>query len=137
MATSSNANANMQYSFLIASANDGTIDSGELAMFERLALEDGTVDAQEREMLSRIFARVTRKSVAEDVWAEICRFKAEHQIPQCPGQFSRYRPDHKVFDIKAFFSALLQARRTTKTQSGRRYIASSDVRRGVRELRVL
>ena len=81
MATSSNANAIMQYSFLIAFANDGTIDSGELAMFERLALEDGTVDAQEREMLSRIFARVSRKSVAEDVWAEICRFKAEHQIP--------------------------------------------------------
>ena len=81
MATSSNANAIMQYSFLIAFANDGTIDSGELAMFERLALEDGTVDAQEREMLSRIFARVTRKSVAEDVWTEICRFKAEHQIP--------------------------------------------------------
>ena len=81
MDKSSNANAIMQYSFLVAFANDGTIDSGELAMFERLALEDGTVDSQEREMLSRIFGRVTRGSVDEDVWAEICRFKADDQIP--------------------------------------------------------
>jgi len=32
-------------------------------------------------MLSRIFARVTAEAVDEDVWAKICRFKAEYQIP--------------------------------------------------------
>ncbi len=81
MATKSNANAIMQYSFLSAFANDGTIDAAELAMFERLALEDGTVDTQEREMLSRIFSRVTKETVDDDVWTEICRFKNHHQIP--------------------------------------------------------
>jgi hypothetical protein len=50
-------------------------------MFERLALEDGTVDAEEREMLSRIFSRVAKETMDEDVWTEICRFKNEHQIP--------------------------------------------------------
>lgn len=81
MATKSNANAIMQYSFLSAFANDAAIDAAELAMFERLALKDGTVDAEEREMLSRIFSGVTQETVGEDVWAEICRFKNEHQIP--------------------------------------------------------
>ena len=81
MATTSSANAIMQYSFLCVFANDRTIDARELAMLEKLALEDGTMDDQERAMLSRIFARVTAESVAEDVWDEICRFKAEYQIP--------------------------------------------------------
>lgn len=76
----SNANAIMQYSFLYVFANDGTIDAQELAMLEKLALEDGIVDDQERDMLSRIFSRVTAQSVAEDVWEEICRFKAKYRI---------------------------------------------------------
>jgi hypothetical protein len=81
MATTSSANAIMQYSFLSVFANDRTIDARELAMLEKLALEDGTVDDQERAVLSRIFARVTAESVAGDVWDEICRFKAKYQIP--------------------------------------------------------
>ncbi len=76
----SNANAIMQCSFLYVFANDGTIDAQELAMLERLALEDGMVDYKERDILSRIFSRVTAQSVTEDVWEEICRFKAKYQI---------------------------------------------------------
>lgn len=76
----SNANAIMQYSFLHVFANDDTIDAGELAMLERLALEDRVVEDQERDMLHRIFSRVTEQSVTEDVWAEICRFKAKYKI---------------------------------------------------------
>jgi hypothetical protein len=74
-------NAIMQYSFLRVFANDGTIDSDEMAMLERLALRDGTVDEHERAVLSRIFARVAPHTVSPGVWDEICRFKAEHSIP--------------------------------------------------------
>ena len=70
-----------QYSFLRVFANDATIDAEELAFMQKLALEDGVVDEREREVLSAIFARVTEQTVAPDVWAEICAFKAEHAIP--------------------------------------------------------
>jgi hypothetical protein len=74
-------NAIMQYSFLHVFANDRTIDADELAMLEKLALADAQVDDDERAVLARIFARVTQDSVTADVWIEVCRFKARHQIP--------------------------------------------------------
>ena len=74
-------NAIMQYSFLRVFADDGTISADELAMFQRLALQDGEVDEKERSVLSRIFARVNEHSVVPEVWQDIVRFKAEHQIP--------------------------------------------------------
>ena len=74
-------NAIMQYSFLRVFANDGTIDAGELAMLEKLALEEGNVDDQERAVLGRIFSRVSRDSVTAEVWEEICRFKERYSIP--------------------------------------------------------
>jgi len=61
-------------------ANDGTIDSDELAMRERPGLGDGTVDEAERAVASRLFARVAPDTVCPGVWDEICRFKAEHSI---------------------------------------------------------
>ena len=73
-------NAIMQYSFLRVFANDGTIDTQELAMLEKLALQDGVVDEEERDVLSRIFSRVTQATVSADVWGEIVRFKAEYGI---------------------------------------------------------
>lgn len=75
------ANAIMQYSFLHVFANDRTIDSKEFAMLEKLALSDARVDDDERTILARIFSRVTEQAVSPDVWKDICRFKAEHQIP--------------------------------------------------------
>jgi len=81
MKTGSSWNAIMQYSFLHVFANDGTIDADELAMIERLALEDGTIDDQERAVLGRIFDRVSAKTVSDEVWQEITRFKARYQIP--------------------------------------------------------
>jgi hypothetical protein len=74
-------NAIMQYSFLHVFANDRTIDSEELAMLEKLALSDAKVDDEERAVLSRIFARVNEDAVTPDVWNEVCRFKAQYQIP--------------------------------------------------------
>lgn len=74
-------NAIMQYSFLRVFANDRTIDSGELAMLEKLALSDSQVDDQERVVLSRVFARVNERTCTSDVWQEVCRFKERYQIP--------------------------------------------------------
>ncbi len=71
----------MEYSFLHVFANDRTIDSGELAFMERLALSDGMVDDAEREVLHNIFSRVTKEQVEPAVWDEILRFKAQHGIP--------------------------------------------------------
>jgi len=81
MKTGSSWNAIMQYSFLRVFANDGTIDADELAMIEKLALEDGMIDEQERAVLGRIFDRVNAKTVSDEVWQEITRFKARYQIP--------------------------------------------------------
>lgn len=71
----------MQYSFLHVFANDDTIDAGELALIERLALQDGQIDAAEREVLQRIFARVSAETVEPSVWKEINAFKKRHRIP--------------------------------------------------------
>jgi hypothetical protein len=77
----SERDAIMRYSFLVAFANDGTLDADELAFIKRLALRDGIVDDGERTVLSRIFARVSAETVTPDVWRDIEAFKQEHQIP--------------------------------------------------------
>ncbi|MBL6752607.1 MAG: hypothetical protein ISP90_19000 [Nevskia sp.] len=77
----SERDAIMRYSFLVAFANDGTIDGDELAFIKRLALRDGVVDDGERDVLSRIFARVSQAGVAPEVWQELQAFKQEHGIP--------------------------------------------------------
>jgi tellurite resistance protein len=71
----------MRYSFLVAFANDGTVDADELAFIKRLALRDGIVDAREREVLSQIFSRVSEAGAGPEVWREIQEFKREHGIP--------------------------------------------------------
>ncbi len=77
----SERDAIMRYSFLVAFANDGTIDADELAFIKRLALRDGVVDDGEREVLSRIFARVSEDRAEPAVWQEIQAFKREFRIP--------------------------------------------------------
>ena len=72
----SNATEIMEYSFLVAFANDGVLDAAELQMLERLALEDGQVDDREREVLRNIFAHARRNGVTEQVEAEIAHFCA-------------------------------------------------------------
>jgi tellurite resistance protein len=71
----------MRYSFLVAFANDGTVDADELAFIKRLALKDGIVDDNERSVLSQIFSRVSANNVAPEVWQDIQDFKRDHQIP--------------------------------------------------------
>jgi len=80
MSEQSRAKALAGYSFLVVFANDDTIDEGELAMLERLALEDRKVDENERKVLHNIFSRVDKDKVAEKVWSEIERFKQEYDV---------------------------------------------------------
>ena len=68
------------YSFLVVFASDDTIDEGELAMLERIALKDNIVDEEEKRVLHNIFARVSKETVTDKVWEEIQRFKAEQGI---------------------------------------------------------
>jgi tellurite resistance protein len=77
----SESDAIMRYSFLVAFANDGTIDADELAFIERLALRDGVVDDEERAVLAQVFSRVAQDKVAAPVWTEIQDFKKKFQIP--------------------------------------------------------
>ena len=70
-----------RYSFLRVFANDNTIDQGELAFLEKLALKDAVVDDEERSALEAIFSRVTQDNVPSDTWDEIQQFKARHNIP--------------------------------------------------------
>jgi len=52
-----------------------------MAFMKKLALADEQIDDEERNTLSRIFGRVTKNTVEADVWADIQRFKREHDIP--------------------------------------------------------
>ena len=67
----------MNYSFLVAFANDGTIDEGELGFIKRLALKDGVIDEQEKEVLTRIFDRFDADSMSPTVRDEIEKFREE------------------------------------------------------------
>jgi tellurite resistance protein len=77
---SSNASKIAGYSFLVAFANDGTLDATELARFEELALSDGIVDDEEKLVLRKVFARVAEDRVTPEVWDEIQAFRAKHGI---------------------------------------------------------
>lgn len=68
------------YSFLVVFANDRTIDEGELRMLEKIAMEDGVIDEEEQRVLSMLFGRVSKETVAEAVWTEIARFRDEHGL---------------------------------------------------------
>ena len=77
---SSNASKIAGYSFLVAFANDGTMDRAELERFKELALSDGVVDDEEKLVLRKVFARVSEEKVGPEIWAEIQRFRANHGI---------------------------------------------------------
>ena len=68
------------YSYLVAFANDGTLDEAELKLLKKIALEDGVIDEEEKKVLSLIFQRASRQQVEDAVWHEIGKFKEEHGI---------------------------------------------------------
>jgi len=75
---SSSAKRLTAYSFLVAFANDHTIDEGELRLLEKMALEDGVLDEAEKEVLAMLFSRVPESTANPHVWEAITRFREEH-----------------------------------------------------------
>ena len=80
MSPGSRAKEIMNYSFLVAFADDGTIDEGELAFIKRLALKDGVLDEHEKEVLNRIFSKLDPDALAPAVGAEIKSFRKEYDF---------------------------------------------------------
>jgi tellurite resistance protein len=70
----------MNYSFLVAFADDGTIDEGELAFIKRLALKDGVLDDKEKEVLQKIFGKLDEDTLSPTVLAEIRAFRKEYDF---------------------------------------------------------
>ena len=70
----------MNYSFLVAFADDGTIDEGELAFIKRLALKDGVLDEREKEVLQKIFGKLDDDALSPTVRAEIANFRKEYDF---------------------------------------------------------
>ncbi len=77
MSHGSRAREIMNYSFLVAFADDGTIDEGELAFIKRLALKDGVLDDKEKEVLVRIFGKLDESALSPTVRTEIANFRRE------------------------------------------------------------
>lgn len=61
-------------------ADDGTLDLNELNFLLGLALRDNYVDDKEKEVLSDIFAKVTKNDVEEKVWNRILEIKEKYDI---------------------------------------------------------
>ena len=80
MKPKSSAKQLMGYSFLVVFANDDTIEEKELKMLERIALEDNMIDEDEKRVLRKIFSRVTKEQVSENVWKEIESFRSKYGI---------------------------------------------------------
>lgn len=68
------------YSFLVAFANDRTIDAKELAFMEHIVLRDGVVDEDEKAVLHNIFGRVDPANTEPAVLEEIRRFREKYGI---------------------------------------------------------
>ena len=80
MSSGSRAKEIMNYSFLVAFADDGTIDEGELAFIKRLALKDGVLDEHEKEVLNRIFGKLDPAGLSPTVRTEIENFRKEYDF---------------------------------------------------------
>lgn len=80
MTLKSNCKDLTSYGFLVAFANDETINKAELHMLERIALGDGIVDDKEKQVLRNLFARINPEHLSKKVEAEIRRFRADYDI---------------------------------------------------------
>lgn len=80
MANDSAAADIINYSFLVAFADDDTISEKELGMIKRLALRDGKIDDDERKALGTIFSRAYTENLKPEVREEIERFREKYDI---------------------------------------------------------
>ena len=80
MAAGSKARELLNYSFLVALADDGVIDDGELVYIKSLALADGALDEDEKLALKRIFSLVDEKRLSPVVQTEFQKFRIQHNL---------------------------------------------------------
>ena len=80
MAAGSKAREILNYSFLVALADDGLIDVGELAYMKSLAMADGMLDETEKRVLKRIFSLVDESKLTPDAQTELQKFRSRHNI---------------------------------------------------------
>ena len=80
MAAGSKAREILNYSFLVALANDGVIDDGELSYIKSLAMADGILDEREKNALRRVFARVDESKLSPVVLGEFRKFRAQYDL---------------------------------------------------------
>ena len=80
MAAGSKAREILNYSFLVALADDGLIDDGELAYMKSLAMADGMLDETEKRVLKRIFSLVDESKLTPDAQTELQKFRSLHNI---------------------------------------------------------
>lgn len=80
MAAGSKAREILNYSFLVALANDGVIDDGELSYIKSLAMADGVLDERERDALRRVFARVDESKLSALTVSEYRKFRERYDL---------------------------------------------------------
>lgn len=80
IATGSKARELLNYAFLVALADDGVIDDGELSYLKNLALADGALDEEEKSALKRIFTLVDESKLSPVVQTEYRKFRAAHGL---------------------------------------------------------
>lgn len=80
MGAGSKAREILNYSFLVALADDGHIDDGELSYIKSLALADGALDEEEKIALKRIFSLVDENKLSPVVQSEFEKFRAHHGL---------------------------------------------------------
>ena len=80
MAAGSKAREIVNYAFLVALADDGLIDDGELTYIKSLALADGALDEDERTALRRVLSLVEEKNLSPVAQAEFRRFRSQHAL---------------------------------------------------------
>jgi len=80
MAAGSKAREILNYSFLVALADDGFIDDGELSYIMSLALADGVVDHKEERALKRIFSLLDETKLSPVAQTEFHKFRTRHNI---------------------------------------------------------
>jgi tellurite resistance protein len=80
MAAGSKAREILNYTFLVALANDGIIDDSELSHIRNLALMDGKVDEKERLALRKIFALIDEANLSPAHREEYRKFRVRYGV---------------------------------------------------------
>ncbi len=80
MAPGSKAREILNYSFLVALADDGCFDDGELSYIKNLALADGVVDDSEKQALRRVFALVDESRLSPTAQIAFNKFRGEYKV---------------------------------------------------------